>query len=789
MNFSIIKLALRNVLKSRMVTIVNIVGLTIGLTVSVLIFSYVRKEKTTDDFLPNNERIYAITNNGGIYLSQNMVALLKQNLPEVEGITYCSNEWSPQVYFTNEQNNYKINNLLVSDSCFFRVFQFEPIWGDPANALNSASKIVLTQSLSQKLFGDENPVGKTIEYNATYLQNELLEIGAVIRDLPQNSSWDFEAVISLQTNYKIDWYVRNMESWGTQNYRCFCLVKEHVLPASLAQHLSDLPLDAVPESYKDDMEFGLFPFNEIYFDFPKMDILKHGNPFTLTIIQIICTLILLLACINYINLVTAQRGKRYKKVGIIKVFGSSRSEVVKLFGAEAGIVLFFSILLSLLFSWLLLERFNNLTSSRFTFPELISGQNLLVVFSVLFSILIITGVIPGYVFSKHKTSLLLKGQTATSNRSLLRNGLLVFQFAISIALISSIFLIHRQNNYMNIANLGFQKENILYAMTNEDIEKNIQSFKNELRQVPGVEDITFSKEPINRTEQNWGRGITNNGVRSEVTFAKFTVTPNFFDFFGIRVKQGESFNEKSSQQEDHLFNETAMQQFGITDYQQARIDASEPGNGKIIGVVEDFNFESMHVPIRAAGFMSSGESDGVVYLKINAADYTEIQTIIQTVEKVWNKISPRFQMELEFLDSSWKAMYAKDKQFQEILGYAVIISLLLSCLGLIGLTFFVMEQRTKEIGIRKVNGAKISEVMIMLNRDFVKWVAIAFVIATPIAWYAMHKWLQNFAYKTELSWWIFALAGIIALGVALITVSWQSWRAATRNPVEALRYE
>jgi len=342
---------------------------------------------------------------------------------------------------------------------------------------------------------------------------------------------------------------------------------------------------------------------------------------------------------------------------------------------------------------------------------------------------------------------------------------------------------------MNSVNPGFQKENIVYAFTNKDLEHNVQSFKNELKNIPGVADITFSEEPINKIDQNWGLDLINKGERSEVEFAKFTVAPNFFNFFGIRMKQGNCFNDHAQTNKDFIFNETAVNKFKITNMDDAKIDGYGSGKCNIVAVAEDFNFESMHVPIRPVGFMCSGESDGVVYLKFNAGSYNSFQQNLQSVRKVWDKLSPHFPMEITFLDSSWEALYVQDRQFQKIISYTTIISLILSCLGLIGLTFFVMERRTKEIGVRKVNGARISEVMILLNRDFVKWVAIAFVIATPIAYYVMNKWLENFAYKTELSWWIFALSGILALGIALLTVSWQSWRAVTRNPVEALRYE
>ncbi|HEX3008159.1 MAG TPA: FtsX-like permease family protein [Bacteroidales bacterium] len=272
-------------------------------------------------------------------------------------------------------------------------------------------------------------------------------------------------------------------------------------------------------------------------------------------------------------------------------------------------------------------------------------------------------------------------------------------------------------------------------------------------------------------------------------FANFWVSRNFFDFFGIKLRKGTAFNEQSDKNNDFIFNETALRKYKVDNLDEARIMMGDNKNEKIIGEVEDFNFESMHVPVRAAGFMCSDESDEIMYLKLNSHSRDEFMKTIVSLKEIWMKYSPNFPLEYRFLDSSWDALYKHDQQFQKILSYATLISLLLSCIGLIGLTYFVLEQRTKEIGIRKVNGARITEVMGMLNKDFIKWVAIAFVLACPIAWYAMHKWLENFAYKTSLSWWIFAAAGVLALFVALITVSWQSWRAATRNPVESLRYE
>ena len=784
-----LKLTLRNLSKNKAVTLLNVLGLTVGLTSSMLIFSFVMKEKSTDRFIPGVDHVYCLMNEGSTYLSQNMVNLIKDEVPEVDKITYCSNDWSPQVFLTDGQRKFKLDRLITADSCFFRVFQFKPVWGNPEIALNATNKLVITRSLSEKIFGDENPVGKALTYNATYLQGEELEITAVIEDLPQESSWNFEAVLSFQTNYKIDWYVDNMKYWGTQNYKGFVRLNDHASYNQVEARLSNISLDKVPDDMKADIQFGLFPFTKVYFDLPELSLLRHGNRLTVSIIGITGILILLLACVNYVNMVTAQREKRNKNIGIFKMMGSSRKKIIQLVTSESLVQVLLSVAVSILLTIVILPVFNSLTSSAYTFSGFISLNYILLLFAVLVVMVAITGIVPGVIFSKQAPSFLLKKQQRTDGINLSRNGLLVFQFVVTIALIASISVINKQSRYLKSQDLGFEKERVIYANTNDAIYENVDALKAELKQIPGISDFTFSENVLIKNDQNWGRAIINKGERYDIHFSKLSVAPNFFGFFGINIQEGRGFDGNSNKNQDFIFNRTAKNNFNIENIEDAKMATSEPQKGRITGIVDDYNFESLHVPVRAAGFMCSRECDQVIYLKLNSTSTANFNNTIKQVEHAWNRLSPAFPMEYQFLDEQWEALHKKDQQFQKILSYTTIVSLLLSCLGLIGLTFFVMEQRTKEIGIRKVNGARISEILTMLNKDFVKWVAIAFVIATPIAYYAMNKWLENFAYKTMLSWWIFVLAGLMALGIALLTVSWQSWKAATRNPVEALRYE
>jgi len=783
------RLIIRNLVKNRTVTLLNIIGLTVGITVSVLILFFVVNQNSTDRFIPDIDNIYCITNHGETHFSQKEINFIKEGLPELEAITYCSEDWSAQVFLKTRNQSFKTEKLITADSCFFRVFDFKTVYGNAADALNTSNKIVLTRSFSEKIFGKINPVGKTLVYNSTYLQGELLEVTAVIEDLPLTSSWDFEAVLSFQTNYHIDWYVSNMNHWGTRNYKSFVKVNQNVGKEEVIARIKSLPKTDMPEWVSENLNISLFPFSDVYFELPEMSLTKHGNRLTVSIIGITGLLILLLACINYVNMVTAQREKRFKTFGIIKIMGGSRLTVIEMVTAESVIQVLMAICLSIPLMGIMLPVFKTLTSLNFNWTEFLDIKNILLLFSVFAVVILITGLLPGIIVSKKSPIALFKLNSKTKGNKTFRNGLLVFQFTVTIALIASILMVKKQNDHLQNQNLGFMKSKIIYAHTNDALFDSANAFKDEIARIPGVSDITYSESVLIQNSQNWGRDIINKGERKNIHFSKLSIAPNFFHFFGIPFKEGRNFNKHSIDRQEFIFNAAAQQLFELANINEANIATEKPGNGKVVGIIEDYNFESLHVPIRAAGFMCSDEFDEVIYLKLSDVTNADVNATLKEVEQVWNQFSPDFPFEYEYLDKKWESNYTKEVQFQKIISYTAFISIMLSCLGLIGLTFFVMEQRTKEIGIRKVNGAKIYEILALLNMNFARWLMIAFVIACPITWYGVHKWLDNFAYKTTISWWVFAVAGLLAFIIAMLTVSMQSWRAARRNPVEALRYE
>nr|WP_321450495.1 ABC transporter permease [uncultured Carboxylicivirga sp.] len=784
-----IRLTLRSLVKNKWVTLLNVLGLTVGLSVSSLIFIFVYNQYNIDQFIPEINNVYCLTNNGESSFSKKELDHIRHEVPSMNQVTFCSEDWSPQVFLKSGENSFKTDKMLTADSCFFRVFAFDAVYGNPATALNASNKVVLTRSFARKIFGNINPVGKSVVYNSTYLEGELLEVTAVIEDFPPTSSWNFDAVLSFSTNYHIDWYADNLENWGARNYEAFVRLNGSVSNDQVLAKLQNINLEPLPDWEKEDFALGLFSYSDVYFDLPDVSLTKHGNKVTVLIIGITGLLILLLACINYINMTTAQRRKRNKNIGIVKILGGHRMEIIRMMTMESLVQVLLSGLLSFLLIELALPVFNNFLAVNASATEVLNLQKISMIAAVLVLMIAITGIIPGIIFSRKQALMVIKHQNQTNKNNLSRNGLLIVQFTVTIVLIVSVLMINKQNALIQNTDTGIEKEHIIYAFTNETLYENSDSFTDELRKIPGIAEFTFSESVLIDNSESWGKDFENKGERLNVNFSKLSVAPNFFDFFGIKLNEGRPFNDRSADNEEFILNKVAKQKFKINDLKDARMIEAEPDQGAIVGIVDNFNFESLHVPIRAAGFKCSGDFDEVIYLKLNGANKADVQNTINQFEAVWNELSPGFPLEYAYLDQKWESKYQEEAQFQQIILYTTLISILLSCMGLIGLTFFVAEQRTKEIGIRKVNGAKISEILTMLNKDFIKWVAIAFVIATPIAYYAMNSWLENFAYKTSLSWWIFALAGLLALGIALLTVSYQSWKAATRNPVEALRYE
>ncbi len=787
MNYNILKLVYRTIFKNKTIAGLNIIGLSIGISVSMILFLYVYLEFNKNSTQKNLENKYVIVDvNEGrdSSIPIKMLSALKKEIPEIQTASYFNVEWSPQVFLKNNNNNYKIEKLLVASNNFLSTTELPILLGNATEALNTSNKIVITEPLAKKIFGDIDVIGKYIEYNSTYLQNQILQISAVIQ-IPNNSSWNFEAIIPVELNMQIDWYKNLTESWETYNYSSICSVSSNADIQKIQEKLANISDDIIPSEIYDGIKYQLYPFSKTYFDVPEFDGMSHGEISTVYIILIVGLLIVLLSCANFINLTIAQKQKSFKNYIIIKGLGSSKKKLISLIITENLLQVIFAIIISVI---LFVYLFYLMRSSLGTSQSLkgILSFNIFVLFGFFLAIIIvITSVIPcNYILRS------IKNIKHKIQKRKISHGLIIFQFTISIILISSITIILKQNNLILNQDPGFTKDHIIYATTNKDIQDKYQFFKAQLKQIPEISDFTFSSEPFGNVTNNWGTTIELNGEEKDFSFAMLKVSPNFFNFFNIPFEQGQQLNELSNQNQDIIINKKAIEEYQITDILNARVNVdNNPEHGKIIGQVHNLNINSFHVPIKSFAFLSCKNADDIIYLKLNIKESKQTHRILSKLNSIWTGISPDFPFNYNFLDKSWEALYHKDMMFQKAILFATLISILLSCLGLIALTSLVLEQKTKEIGIRKVNGAQTREIVLLLNRNFIRWIIIAFIIASPLSFFAMQKWLENFAYKIDLNWWIFAMAGLLSLTITLLSVSWQSWKAATRNPVKALRYE
>ncbi len=779
----------RALLRNKFSILINLFGLSFGVAVVLLISVYLYNELTTDKFHKNYESIYrfgATDFNGTADTPGPLANMVAENVPEVGLVSRIdfTHSWGMDVKYNDEHLN--IKGLIFADSTFFKIFSFQSLRGNIEDALNKPNSIAISRSLAQQIFGNEAAVGKQI-----LLQNkEYLTVSAVMEDVPGNSSIYFKGVISLPALKKI---ANNdySKAWGDFNYETFCVIKSGEIK-NIEVKVNETFQRVQPEREK--TIFSLQPFREIYFHNQYSDdSLKHGNFQTLFFLGISVLLIIILAVINYINLSVAGISGRLKSFGIQKIAGAQKKNIYQQFFYEALVVVLASGGLGVLFADAFFPMLNHLTLSGISGSQLINykGLGLILVFLILLAAIV--SYIPFGAINNQSLQSALKNQLQFGRKkSKIKYVLVAFQFLIAIALIATTIAVNKQIHYINTKDLGFRKDDatILFFLE-EKPTKNFNLLKNQLSQYPQIKAMSLSHSSPGTIGMQWGADLQYKGETNHVSFFSVPVTPGYMEMIGYRIKEGRFFSDSlDSDKGCFILNETAAKKYGIT---QSPIDAKFSGFGdnvgRIIGIVQDFNFESLHEEVKPLAFCyvpQWGDMCSLVNIKVSSKDLIAAKRILS---EEYGKLFQEMAFECFTIKDLFSEYYIKDNNLNKIIAAFSLLSILIGCLGLIGIVNITIVSKIKEIGIRKVNGAKVSEVLIMLNKDFIKWVAIAFVIATPISYYAMNKWLENFAYKTNLSWWIFALAGVLALGIALLTVSWQSWRAATRNPVESLRYE
>jgi putative ABC transport system permease protein len=769
----LLKITFRNFIKNFTTTIIKILGLVISITAVIIIWTYVIYENKFDKGIRNSDRIYRLETNWASMPSFLGDAINKNLTNQV--IETRLNFWGDVGILINN-NPFNVKDLTFADSTFFKVFQLEFIAGESKGALNQPFSLVLSESQAKRLFGSTDIIGKIIRFENQYD----FTVTGVIKDQPflHFKTDILVSIISLeQIRYK--GVLKQYDGWS---YPTYLLLPDGMPIAGSEKTVLDM-LKKV--GYND--PFRLRPFSQIYFS-PEVEnevVTKHGNLLYNKILIAVSIFILLLAAINFINLTIANALARSKEVSIKKILGVSLFNLIIQFMFETILLILISLVVSVFLLWFLNPILNNLTGFPVSVVDLYTSKNLILFAGGSLIFILITGIYPSLYISSYTINTDKKWFPGYSRHNGIRNGLIVFQNFVSITLICSTLIANKQFRYMNKKDLGFNKTNIVILKINSQLTGHLDLFKEKLLKYPEINNVSCSSRiPGNY----WGSWCCVKIEGKENKYFNNYVDHDYLKTLAIKMKEGRNFsmNNPADLRATYLINETAIK---LYDLKNPVGQVILPGNGmkgEIIGIIYDFHYRGLNY--QQSPLLLFYTPDYLNYINVKISE-NNIYGALERIKSVWEEICPAFSFEYNFLDETYNLQYKPEKKFENLLFSFALLAVFIASIGLFGLSIHRTERRTKEIGIRKINGANVTEVIVMLNKDFIKWVAIAIALAFPVAWYAMDKWLNNFAYKTELSWWIFALSGIIALGIALLTVSWQSWRAATRNPVEALRYE
>ncbi|NOR76761.1 MAG: FtsX-like permease family protein [Draconibacterium sp.] len=777
----LIKIGFRNLWKNKNTSLVNLLGLTIALTSSVLIFMWVYDEVTFDRFQKNYQNTYLVAcewkyaDGKSDFIMETPTPLspfLKDNFPEVVQSTRFAKQFGGKNLEWGDKKF--LEQGLAIEPSFFDIFTIDFIRGDAKNFQNNPNSIFVSEQLANKFFGTQDPINQLITFFVNSDSTTQYQVSGVYKNLPANSSLQFDFLIPVNIDYTDNWF-----AFG---YSTFVLLPNQIDKTLLNEKIAEF---YNYEKLGFDIEWYLHPLKKMHFQSDFQLFVHHpGDIQYVYIFAIAGIFILLIAVINFISLISTLLSKRIKEAGIRKISGATTKKLAFTFLAEPIILVLLSLFLSFILIEIFLPAFNSFSGNNI--PSLHNNYFILIFLVFMMLVIgIISGILPGMLISRVKPIDAIN-QKGILNKGRFRKYLIVLQFTLSIVLLSSTFLINKQLNYIFQKDLGFQKENIIHIPLKGKISEKYEVIKQEILNNPMVESVSNSSPLLSSGIEV--PGWTWEGSKSEDkrSVARIQADCYFIKTFGINLVQGNYFSDASSNTNKVVINKEAAKVMNMANPINQHLQLKGK-DYEIIGVVDNFHSRHFSNQIRPLiiSYRNSGRN---LYAKYDDS-VVDKASIINPIKNVYEKLNPEFPFEYHFVADEFIAIYRNEHRMLDLLFYFVIVAFLILSFGLYAISKQIALNKTKEIGIRKVNGAKVSEILNILNKDFLKWVVIAFVVACPIAYYAMSKWLENFAYKTTLSWWIFALAGVLALGIALLTVSWQSWRAATRNPVEALRYE
>jgi len=799
--------AWRNLKRNKVFSFINVFGLATGLTCCMLIGAYLYQELTYDDYPVEAKQIYRVAlHSNGSNAAADFPSVdigvgpgIKNAFPGV--LDYARLTQRGPVFVKYNANQFKEDKIVLIDSNFFQLFSIPLVEGDRKTALTEPKSIVITKAFEKKYFGDVPGLGKTLTVN-----KDVFKITGVINKIPDNSHFHADAFISMNTY--ITTKVR--QTWSNVGYYTYLLLDKNTNAKKLEAGFPQLVAKYVVPEIQHDMGvslaeaqksinsfiFFLQPLKDIHlYSASKYEYEANGDIHYIYIFGALAIFILLLACINFTNLSTASAANRSKEIGIRKVLGSEKNKLVSQFLIESVMLTFLAMILAIGLVYLLLPYFNNLAGKNIMMGFFFTYGAIAAEVSLGLFVGVVAGVYPAFFLSSFKILAVLKGNSGTqpANKSGLRSSLIVFQFAISTSLIIATFIVYQQLHFMQNKKLGYDKNQVVVINDTNTLGNNINAFKQQLLSDPRIVNATTSDNvPGNGNmggTEIYVKDIADKGTRTEIQCAIYWIESSYIPTLGMQLAKGRNFYPASpADSMAVIINEAAVRDlgFGNTDPIGKTIIRSGQRHYSIVGVVKDFHYTSAKQKIAPLMMFPSENSKGSIIARIKT---TDIHQLISDISSKWDDYHAGAPFSYSFLDEQFSKLYSNEERTGSIFTSFSIIAVIIACLGLFGIAAFMIRQRVKEIGIRKVLGATSGSITMMLSREFLKLIVIAALISFPVTWYAMNKWLQDFAYRTTIHWWVFLHAGVIALLVAAITISFQSVKAALANPVKSLRNE
>ena len=778
--------AIRNISRFKLHSFINIGGLAIGISIFTLIMLYVVSELSYDKYHENYENIYQLSVNKDLATAPHLGYMLKEKFPEIKYMVRAipnGDETKAYLKDLDSNRNIEFDNIIYATADFFNLFSIEVIAGNISSALTNPNSIVLTESTALKLFGTTDVVNKTIEYIGLGGSIKLnLTITAIIADAPKNSSIKYSGINSLSTINELmgGMMDQDFSNWGYHTYIMLNdnVDKDNFLPKAYSTFIELICLrneiDPASNEAKE-YEMDLVPFSEVTF-------YQNNKLQFIYLILLIGIIIIIVAIINFVNLSLAKSSLRSKEIGLRKVAGSTRTNLIWQFIGESTMLVFIAVIVSIMLTEILKPFFNTMVGKDLSIGYIEKPQILLIFLAGTIIIGLLSGFYPAIILSRYNPVKTLKNDLTTGKKGgVFKQSLSIIQICVALVLIIGSIIISKQINYMKTKDIGFDNSNLIYFQSNESINGKYDLFKERLLKFPNIVNVSRAGnefgEPFHMTLTEEINGVN-------VRFQAMCADPDFVQTMGLQIVEGRKYEwDRASDLGGMIINETAARVIGIDNAIGLKTEFLGD-NQEVVGIYKDVYNESFHQEIAPCVIINYNQMLNKVIIKIDGHNKTEI---IKHIEKVWNEIVPNTPFTYNFIDDKYDKLYKTEEEFGLVIKFSALFSILIACLGLFGMISFTSETRKKEIGIRKVNGASAVNILMLLNKGIFKWVGIATIIASPIAYYAADKWLQNFAFRTSISLGVFVFAVFIVLSIALISVSIVVFRAAKTNPTDCLR--